>query len=545
MAIARGAPMSPDPQSSVHVDALIVGSGPVGCAFARRLVEAGRKVLMLDAGPKLSDRPGEHLKNAYLYQRNLDLFSSVIRGHLALLSLPSNRQPVITLDPAAFHVDAAKYRGFVHNNQNPDQDPSLNLPAAAASYVVGGMATHWTCATPRHHHVVERADCLTTEEWDDLYGQAEALLNTRTDAFEHSVRHQVVRDALQAEYRELPEPYHVQNLPLAVERRTDNRRFVRWTGSDTVLGPLADGAYPDRFDLRPQHLCRRLHRSSEGGRIEYAEVQDLADWKTLRVEADDYIVACGAVLTPQLLYASEIRPDTLGRYLCEQPVAFCQIVLDQGLVDAVETDPRFMDAVRAHTETSPVDPVPIPGDDPEPNVWIPLSEARPWHSQIHRDAFHYGEVAPNVDARLIVDLRWFGYAEPRRENRVIFSDVHHDLFGMPQPTFEFTLSEQDRRRQHLMMRDMLRAASVLGGFLPGSEPRFVDPGLPLHISGTTRIGTDPETSLVDLDSRVWGIDNLYLGGNGLIPTGNASNPTLTSVALALRSARHILSPTEG
>lgn len=535
--------MSPDRESSIHVDALIVGSGPVGCAFARKLVEAGQKVMMIDAGAKLSDRPGEHLKNAYLYQRNLDLFSSVIRGHLALLSLPSNRQPVVTLDPAAFRVDETKYQGFVHNNQNPDQDPSLNLPAAAATYGVGGMATHWTCATPRHHEIVERADCISAAEWDDLYGEAEALLNTRTDVFEHSVRHQIVRDALRSEYGDLNEPYHVQNLPLAVERRTDNPRFVRWSGADTVLGPLADGAHADRFDLRPQHLCRRLHLSSDGSRVEYAEVQDLADWKTLRVEADTFIVACGAVLTPQLLYASEIRPEPLGRYLCEQPVAFCQIVLNQEIVDSIATDPRFTDVVQAHAQTSPTDPVPIPSGDPEPNVWIPLSEDRPWHCQIHRDAFHYGEVAPNVDARLVVDLRWFGYAEPRPDNRVIFSDVHHDLFGMPQPTFEFTLSEQDRKRQHLMMRDMLRAASVLGGFLPGSEPQFVDPGLPLHISGTSRLGTDPATSVVDPDSKVWGNENLYLGGNGLIPTGNGSNPTLTSVALAVRSARHILSGT--
>src|SRR5680860_1664066 len=100
------------------VDVLIVGSGPVGATYARKLVEAGRAVYMVDAGYRHSVRPGEHLKNSYLYQRNIDLFASVIRGHLHPLSIPTNNQPALTLDPGAYHFDTRKYGGFVLNNQN-------------------------------------------------------------------------------------------------------------------------------------------------------------------------------------------------------------------------------------------------------------------------------------------------------------------------------------------------------------------------------------------------------------------------------------------
>src|SRR5215212_5381316 len=533
--------MSATPTQNLEVDVLIVGSGPVGCTFARKLVEAGRSVYMVDMGAQLSRRPGEHLKNAFIYQRNIDLFASVIRGHLHVLSIPTNNMPVMTLDPGAFQIESERFRGFILNNQNPEQDPARNLPGAAVTYAVGGMTTHWTCATPRHHPTLKRSDIYSEAEWDRLYTEGERLLNTHKNEFDDSIRHMVVRDALQEEFSELPEPYGVQNLPLGVQRREDNPKLVYWTGTDTVLGPLAEGTQEEEpFILKEQHRCTRLVPNRDGSRIEYAEIEDLEQWNTFNVKANTYIVCCNAYLTPQVLYNSGIRPDPLGRYLTEQPMAFCQIVLNQHLIDRISGDSRFAERVRAHQEERPNDPVPIPRDEPEPNVWIPVSEDRPWHCQIHRDAFHYGDVAPNVDSRLIVDLRWFGIVEPRYESRITFSDTYDDFFGMPQPTFEWILSEDDRRKQHRMMSDMLRAANALGGFLPGAEPQFVAPGLPIHVTGTTRMGSSPDDSVVDDNSQVWSIDNLYLGGNGLISRGSASNPALTSIAMAVKSAEHIV-----
>ncbi|MFE5569014.1 GMC oxidoreductase [Amycolatopsis japonica] len=498
----------------IEVDVLVVGSGPVGATFARTLVEGGRSVMMVDAGPQLSSRPGEHLKNHFAYQHSHERFGGLVSGHLHPLSVPA-------AEPA-------------------DPGRLISLDAGVATYAVGGMATHWTGVTPRHHPAVELSDAFTTAEWNRLYDDAEALLHTGTDLTADAVSHRIVLDALASEYRELPDAYGVRHLPMAARRRADNPRLVRWTGTDTVLGPLADGGRDD-FVLREQHLCRRLVPSADGGRIEYAEIEDHRDWQTLRVVAETYVLAGGAVLTPQLLYASGIRPPALGRYLTEQPVAFCQVVLGDDLVARVTADERFTDRVAAHRASRPADPLPIPVDDADPNVWIPVSADRPWHCQIHRD-LPYADLVPNreIDKRLVVDLRWFGLVDPRPENRVRFSDTEQDVFGLPRPGFEFSLGERDRERQHRMMADLRRAAAALGSYLPGSEPRFIVPTLPLHIAGTTRMGTDADTSVVDPGSRVWGVENLYLGGNGLIPTPNASNPTLTSVAMALRAARGIL-----
>jgi len=83
-----------------------------------------------------------------------------VSGHLQGLSVPSNKAPVITLDPGAYQVDLEKYVGFVMNNQNPEQDPNKNLDGIGVTYGVGGMTTHWTCATPRHHPTIERNNLI-------------------------------------------------------------------------------------------------------------------------------------------------------------------------------------------------------------------------------------------------------------------------------------------------------------------------------------------------------------------------------------------------
>ena len=64
------------------VDVLIVGSGPLGCTFARKLHEKGLSIFMIDAGAKLSEIPGWHQKNSFLYQWNVNQFTGVIQGHL-------------------------------------------------------------------------------------------------------------------------------------------------------------------------------------------------------------------------------------------------------------------------------------------------------------------------------------------------------------------------------------------------------------------------------------------------------------------------------
>jgi choline dehydrogenase-like flavoprotein len=54
--------------------------------------------------------------------------------------------------------------------------------------------------------------------------------------------------------------------------------------------------------------------------------------------------------------------------------------------------------------------------------------------------------------------------------------------------------------------------------------------------GTTRMGADPATSVVDPQCRVHSTPGLYLAGSSVFPTSGYANPTFTIVALATRLA---------
>ena len=122
--------------------------------------------------------------------------------------------------------------------------------------------------------------------------------------------------------------------------------------------------------------------------------------------------------------------------------------------------------------------------------WVPYDgegekeggKDRPWHAQVHRAAFSYGDTPLLVDNRVILDFRYFGKTRHNKENKVEFSDTYKDMYGMPQPTFHVKASEQDTKYNHKMMIEMTNAALSMGDFLSGSEPQFMSPGLALHIT---------------------------------------------------------------
>ncbi|MGI4796576.1 MAG: GMC oxidoreductase, partial [Janthinobacterium lividum] len=57
-----------------------------------------------------------------------------------------------------------------------------------------------------------------------------------------------------------------------------------------------------------------------------------------------------------------------------------------------------------------------------------------------------------------------------------------------------------------------------------------------HQAGTLRFGTDPATSVLDVNCKAHELDNLYVTDASFFPSIGAVNPTLTIIANALRVA---------
>ena len=499
----------------IEVDVLIVGSGPVGATCARLLVDAGHlNVLMVDAGPQLSERAGQHVRNLPEPAR--------VEAQVAAQGPTAYRYAVPSMPERAGAAVAGTYR-LEHlvrpGTHLPNGERWGDLPAAACSTNVGGMGAHWTCACPEPAEG-ESISFIPSEQMQAALATARELLQVNTSAYPDTAVSQRLRERLGSAFADVTSNSRcVQRMPLACNNDQQQRR---WSGSDTILGPLAQpSGRPERFELRHNTACLQL--IVRGDRVTGAQLLHRTSGTHYRVDARTVIVAADALRTPQLLWASGIRPEALGRYLNDQP--------------------QVVHAVRLETDECSVGQP--GGADPTVGVyWVPFDrEHHPFHGQVMQMEACPVALADetHADVEHIVAMGWFCCKQDiRAQDRVHFSDTDKDFLGLPAMTLDYSLTPRDLAQVD-KARDLLQRAGRALGTPLGDAPLMLPPGSSLHYQGTTRMGeADDGTSVCDNHGRVWRFQNLYVAGNGVIPTPTACNPTLTSVALAVRACQRIL-----
>ncbi|WP_285250749.1 GMC oxidoreductase [Pseudarthrobacter sp. fls2-241-R2A-168] len=491
------------------VDVAIVGSGPTASAYARILSEEapGATIAMFEVGPTVSNPPGAHVKN----------IEDPDRRSLAQRASEGPGAGAATVNsPGAVKSGERRARPGTYLLQDGYAFPGEDgMPVAAMSSNVGGMAAHWTAACPRPGGK-ERIPFLP--DLEELLNDADRLLGVTAHAFDGAPFSDVVRERLAKVVDQGRKPaYRVQPMPLAVHRRDDGA--LVWSGSDVVMGEATRDN--PQFELFDESLVTRV--LVEDGTAAGIEVQDRRSGDTYQVAARYVVVGADALRTPQLLWASGIRPDALGRYLNDQ----AQVVFASRLRD-VQPEDAPAAASGALSEQSGV-------------AWVPYTDEAPFHGQIMQlDAspVPLADDDPIVPGS-IVGLGLFCAKDLQREDRVAFDDDTRDSYGMPAMRIHYRLTERDHDVLDRARQEIVRLGKAVGEPLD-ERPFVLPPGASLHYQGTTRMGeTDDGESVCSPDSQVWQVPGLFVAGNGVIPTATACNPTLTSVALAVRGARKI------
>ncbi len=461
----------------MHADVVIVGTGAGGSTIAGEALRAGRSVLLVEAGERPSGRPGRHLRNDVPEEDRLDEFGERMVSEL-------------TYDSGA-------------------ETGMQTIPGAMMAYGVGGRMRVWfnNCPTPDQD---ERNAAIPGEEWPGLLDRAHGLLHVSQDIGRESMREARLMERLEALLPDLPAGREVQPMPIAAVQ--ENGR-VRFAGADDLLLGDADDL-PSSATCMTNTVARRILHS--GSRVTGIEVYPTAGGTAETVTGDVYVIGASTVGTPQLLTASGVATsDALGRYVMEHLLFAARVPLASDLLAGV------------------------PDDDPSYTVWVPYSAGRRWHTQVSRTPYLPDFL--DYRARDTGDLLTFCGTVPRYENRIVYDADNLDTWGLPRAEAEFNLSEQDRKLFGEAVKDHWMISSEFGEYYRGWMPQLFELGASTHLMGSYRMGAENDgTSVTDSYSKVWDYENLYLAGNGLFSEQNSCNPTLQTVAMALRAADAIV-----
>jgi choline dehydrogenase-like flavoprotein len=549
----------PGEPPTLQAEYCIVGTGAGGGILAYRLARAGRDVLSLEQGPPIADdyftnelRPEEEAHFGIGPEMAWDLnpaqgfYFSNARAH-ALYARPDEQS-----------TSPASQRAFV-NLQIFRLNGKLNLwNAVALRYArrdfrpkdFGDSDANWPIGyddLAAHYGAVERliGVCGTREGLDELPdGEFLPPLPLRP----------ADRILLRAVTRIRDVTIRAVPTRKAVETRPDRANRCRGCG-ECVFGCSAGSVYKFSSHLLPHLAGRanyrlrcgvkvvRLLRDPASDRVRAAECLDTATGRPLRVEARVFVLACGALETPRVLFNSRDaafpgglanRSGLVGCYLQDTVKAVLGTALwkligskercDPGTSDALLI-PRFLFANQGFrggyqgqfSHLLPRRPYYLDALGPLP-AWLKRRAAR-WLF------------------KSFVALLFFGKPGAVRTNRLVPGRAC-DRHGVPQVDVEYTATENDRRMKQSMLsygRRILRECSGLVVTTFTEEA----PGRSIHYAGTCRMAHGPKEGVVDVNLRTFDHPNLYVCDGSVLPEISEKNLTLTIMALADRLAGHL------
>lgn len=491
-------------------DIVIIGSGIGGATVAAGLAPSGAKILILEAGDHIADRP-----------ENRDQRAIFQRGHFR---------------PKEMWYEAG---GAAFN-------PGNYYNVGGNSKFYGAVLVRYRAedfAEMKHREGVSPAWPFPYEELEPWYSEAERLYQVRG-----SLGEDPTEPAHSRPYAFPPVPdepavasvrqrlkangMHPYSLPLGLDLdRWLAKAKTPWDAHpncqdgkmDAETTALAVALGHPNVTLQTRSRVTRLETSEDGRRITAVHV--LRDGTSERIAPRMVVLSAGAVQSAVLLLrsANDRHPrglanssDQVGRnFMNHNSSAVLAISPFYRNTSIYQKTFGFNDFYLSDGKGGPpLGNVQLLGRVSGKILKANMPSVPEWLlERVSRHAIDFyamSEDIPHPESRIMVDgerivLKW------HRTNW----DAHLDLVA------------------HL--KRVLKAA----GF-PIVLSRPFDKRTPSHQCGTVRIGNDPATSPLDVWCRSYDHPNLFVVDAACLPTSAAVNPALTVAAQALRVADHIV-----
>ncbi|HSC87911.1 MAG TPA: GMC family oxidoreductase [Polyangiaceae bacterium] len=531
-------------------DAIVVGSGATGGAAAHKLAARGLEVLVLEAGPAVSERKhyGSPLSNVtrQLYRHYVSKRQSIQEMHATYW----------TTNPDFFVDD------IDHPYTTPEGMPFRWIRGRQ----LGGRSLVWDGVTPRfsdHEFLAASRDGVGID-WPirhaDLaphYAELERMFGVHGSA-----------EGLD----ELPDGDFLEPRPLTsaetvfrhrVEKKFAGRHVLPSRGIRAGRRPSSTEAHSrlssqatslvqamatGRVTVRTGAVVARVAFHADASGARGVEFVDATTGRSEDARAKMVFLCASTIETVRILLSStDGHPGGLGA---------SSGVLGHYLMDHIASNIYFY-----------LPDVPDRGEEHEllgsDSILIPRHENLNGTNAGHLRGFGFWGGISRLQIPTFLRRRAgeaFGFLCARSEvlphfdNCISLDPQVRDAWGLPAPHIACEWKEEDlkiaaaARRSALEMIDGaggvvsalgdLVHTPVIGGFLEKmqAEWRRSTPGLFVHEVGGARMGEKPTDSVVNRFNQVWEAPNVFVVDGACWPSCGWQNPTLTEMAITLRAA---------
>lgn len=521
-----------DDGRELTADVCVVGGGPAGLTVASRLADTGLTVLLLEAGAAAPPPGGADITSTRSVGLPYPLLASRARG----LGGSSLRWDIVTpagspfvrlreLDELDFeqrttppvpgwpfskaHLDryyAAAWEVFGLSRPDPAREQVLAGPVESRTFSFGPASTFTTrlpAALAAHAHVTVLTDALVTDIRSDERSGRVSGLRCRTS--------------------------QGRTLTATADRYVlaagglENARLLLASRSSQPVGLGNAHDHVGRYFMEHPHYASAVLVPGDGRLARDPQAWDLLASRG-RAEQRKYAVAPDVVRAEGLLNAAfYLAPRSWTK-----PVPVAGGRLDEQGMRAVHQVRGELFGRRLPSWEATVR---LAGSSPA----LGRSALRQLVAQRAQRSGRPSRWQPMFTVAVMAEQ------EPLSGSRLRLTDVP-DEAGVPQALLDWRTGPTDAqsmRRSQALVGTALQEAygGTVHSLLDGVELPHL--GVGYHHMGTTRMAPAAVDGVVDPDCRVHGVDNLYLAGSSVFPTGGFANPTLTVVALAVRLAEHL------